>query len=155
MLIPATAATVERAHSSLKFVKNDLRSTMSEDRMNALMLLYIHKGLSLNSKIIDDFARTKSQKNVISKSSRMKNFDLFSQCVIFTKNLCKGCGYNFFTHIFQLFWLDFKLLFIILFLGIISWKGTSRFNGSGVVFQIGGGGGSNSQGGGSQGGHRF
>ena len=48
MLIPATAATFERAHSSLKFVKNDLRSTMSEDRMNALMLLSIHKDLSLN-----------------------------------------------------------------------------------------------------------
>ena len=58
MLIPATAATVERAHSSLKFVKNDQRSTMSEDGMNALMLLYIHKDLSLNcDEVIDDFAR--------------------------------------------------------------------------------------------------
>ena len=43
MLIPATAATAERVHSLLKFVKNDLRSTMSEDHMNALMLLYIQK----------------------------------------------------------------------------------------------------------------
>ena len=38
MLISATAAISERAHSSLKFVKNDLRSIMSEDRINALML---------------------------------------------------------------------------------------------------------------------
>ena len=38
MLIPTTAATVERADFSLKFVKNDLRSTMSVDPMNALML---------------------------------------------------------------------------------------------------------------------
>ena len=30
---------------------------------------------------------------------------------------------------FQGFYLDFKLLFIVLFLGIISWKGVSRFNG--------------------------
>ena len=36
---------------------------------------------------------------------------------------------NFFTHIFEGFWLDFKLLFILLFLGIISWQGASRFNG--------------------------
>ena len=48
MSIPATAATIERTHSSLKFVKNDLRSSISEDRMNGFMLLYIHKDLSLN-----------------------------------------------------------------------------------------------------------
>ena len=53
MLIPATAATVERAFS-LKCVKNDLRSTMSEDRVNVLMLLYIHKDYG---QIIDDFDR--------------------------------------------------------------------------------------------------
>ena len=41
MLIPATAATIERGHSSLKFLKNHLHSVMSEDCMNTLMLLYI------------------------------------------------------------------------------------------------------------------
>ena len=66
MLIPATAATVEKAHSSLKFVKNDLRSTMSEDRMKALMLLYIHKDLSLNyDQVIDDFARRNPRKMLL------------------------------------------------------------------------------------------
>ena len=55
MLIPATAATVERAFW-LKFVKNDLRSAMSEDRVNVLMLLYIHKDYG---QIIDDFNRRK------------------------------------------------------------------------------------------------
>ena len=66
MLIPATAATVERAHSSLKFVKNDLRSSMSEDRMNAFMLLYIHKDLSLSfDQIIDDFARRNPRKMLL------------------------------------------------------------------------------------------
>ena len=44
---------------------------------------------------------------------------------------------NFFTHIFHRFWPDFKILFIVLFLGIISWKVTSRFNG-GVCFSDGG-----------------
>ena len=43
MLIPATAGTVERAQFSLKFVKNNLRSAISEDRMNVLILLNIHK----------------------------------------------------------------------------------------------------------------
>ena len=38
---------------------------------------------------------------------------------------------NFFKHTFQGFELDFNLLFIVLFLGIISWKGASRFNGGG------------------------
>lgn len=46
MLIPATAATVEGAYFSLKHLKEDLRSTMSEDRVSALMLLYIHKDLA-------------------------------------------------------------------------------------------------------------
>ena len=37
MLIPATAGTFERAQFSLKFVKQNLCSAMSEDRMNACM----------------------------------------------------------------------------------------------------------------------
>ena len=47
---------------------------------------------------------------------------------------------NFFTHIFERFWLDCKLLFIVLLLGIISWKGTSHFKGERGpgVFQMGG-----------------
>ena len=66
MLIPATAATAERVHSLLKVVKNDLRSTMSEDHMNALMLLYIHKDLSLNyDQNIDDFARKNPRKMLL------------------------------------------------------------------------------------------
>ena len=33
---------------------------------------------------------------------------------------------------------DFKLLFIVLFLGIISWKGASCFNGlGGFIFKLG------------------
>ena len=66
MLIPAIAATVERAHSLFKFLKNDLRSTMSEDRMNALMLLHIHKDLSLNyDQVIDDFPRRNPRKMLL------------------------------------------------------------------------------------------
>ena len=42
-----------------------------------------------------------------------------------------------FTHIFQGFQLYFRLLFIVLFLGIIPWKGVSRFIG-GIIFKCGG-----------------
>ena len=35
------------------------------------------------------------------------------------------------THILEGFELDFKLLFIVLFLGMITWKGASRFSGGG------------------------
>ena len=66
MLISATPAAVERAPSSLKFVKNDLHSTMSEDRMNALILLNIHKDLSLNyNQVIDDFVRRNPRKMLL------------------------------------------------------------------------------------------
>ena len=46
---------------------------------------------------------------------------------------------NFFKHTFQGFELDFKLLFIVIFLGIISWKGASRFKTEGEgLFSDGG-----------------
>ena len=42
MLIQATAAAFEQAQFSLNFVKNNQPSALSEDRMNVLILLYIH-----------------------------------------------------------------------------------------------------------------
>ena len=54
---------------------------------------------------------------------------------------CKFTKMNFFTHILQGFLLDFKLLFIVLFLEIISWKGASFFSGEWWCFSDGGGGG--------------
>ena len=54
---------------------------------------------------------------------------------------CKFTKINFITHIFQGFLLDFKLFFIVLFLGIISWKGASLFSGGGgggLFFRWGG-----------------
>jgi len=40
---PVTSATVERSNSSLRFAKSGFRSTMREDRLNALLLLLIYK----------------------------------------------------------------------------------------------------------------
>ena len=57
LLQPATSATVERANSALKRVKTDLRSTMDQDRLNALLLLHVHRDIKLDvNKVIDTFA---------------------------------------------------------------------------------------------------
>ena len=56
-ITPVTSGTVERSNSSLHFVKNVYRSTMAEDRLNALLLLFIHKDISLDySAIVNIFA---------------------------------------------------------------------------------------------------
>ena len=59
LVIPVTSANVERANSALKYVKTDLRSTMSEARLNALVLLFIHKAIPINlDAVVDRFARS-------------------------------------------------------------------------------------------------
>ena len=42
--IPVTTATAERSFSALRRLKTFLRSTMSQERLNHTMLLYVHKG---------------------------------------------------------------------------------------------------------------
>ena len=57
LVTPVTTATVERSNSSLRFIKNAYRSTMSEERLNALLLLFIHRDIELDyNKIVDIFA---------------------------------------------------------------------------------------------------
>ena len=57
MCAPATSASVERAHSVLKLIKNPRRSTMGQGRFNSLALLYIHRDIQLDyDRIIDAFA---------------------------------------------------------------------------------------------------
>ena len=52
-----TSATVERANSALAYVKTELRSSMGEERLNDLILLYVHKDINLTySEIVDRFA---------------------------------------------------------------------------------------------------
>lgn len=54
----ATSASVERTNSALRFVKNAYRSTMVEDRFNALMLLFVHRDIPLEyGAVIDKYAR--------------------------------------------------------------------------------------------------
>lgn len=56
--MPATNATSERSFSALRRVKTYLRNTMSQQRMNNLMLLHVHKDVvdSLDLKsVANDF----------------------------------------------------------------------------------------------------
>ena len=55
--LPVTTCTAERSFSTLKFVKNYLRTTMTEDRLTGLALLYIHKDLEIDvNDVINRFA---------------------------------------------------------------------------------------------------
>ena len=59
LTVPATKASVERANSALKLVKNVYKSKISEDRLNSLILMYVHKDIKLDyNEIIDMYARS-------------------------------------------------------------------------------------------------
>ena len=58
LLTSISGASVERSNSSLRFVKNRMRSSMREDRFNALTLLYEQKGIELDiEEIINTFSK--------------------------------------------------------------------------------------------------
>ena len=48
LVTAVTSAGVERSKSVLRFVKNDYRSTMTEERMNALLMLFVHWDIALD-----------------------------------------------------------------------------------------------------------
>ena len=57
LVIPATSASDERSNSALRYIKNVYRNKMSEPRLNALILMYVHRYIKLDyDKIIDFFA---------------------------------------------------------------------------------------------------
>ena len=55
--IPATTATAERTFSSLRYLKTYLRSTTTNERLNGLTQLYLHRSdeIDINA-VIDRFA---------------------------------------------------------------------------------------------------
>ena len=56
--LPVTTATGERSFSALKPIKTYLRTSMQENWLNALALLYINNDIKLNfSQVIDQFAK--------------------------------------------------------------------------------------------------
>ena len=58
LITPVTSTTVERSNSSLRFVKNVYRNTVGDERLNALLLLFIHKAIPLNyNVVVDEYAK--------------------------------------------------------------------------------------------------
>lgn len=59
--LPVTTCSVERSFSSLKLIKSYLRTTMTEDRLNGLAAMYIHRDMSdclQPVEVIDEFAKS-------------------------------------------------------------------------------------------------
>ena len=53
----STSATIERENSWLRYIKMDFHNSMTEDRFNALILMYVHRDIKLDrEKIIDRYA---------------------------------------------------------------------------------------------------
>lgn len=58
MIIPVTSAGVMQTNSAMKLVKTVIRSTMQQDRLNALMLLLTHSDIKLDyDTILDMYSR--------------------------------------------------------------------------------------------------
>ena len=49
----------ERSFSALKFIKNYLRSTLTDERLNGLALLFVHPDITLDyDAVIDEFGKS-------------------------------------------------------------------------------------------------
>ena len=60
--LPVTTCTAERSFSVLRILKTYLRSTMNEEKLTGMTLLYIHSNILINiEKVIDRFAVKKSR----------------------------------------------------------------------------------------------
>ena len=73
MVVPVSTAATERSHSGLQIVKTKLQSTMGQQRLNALMLLYIHKDIQINYPNILTFMQTDTQEGCVPKIHWLKN----------------------------------------------------------------------------------
>ena len=65
---PATVASAERSFSKLKLIKNYLRSTMGQDRLNSLARLSIESNIAKQidfDNVIRNFAKKKARKAII------------------------------------------------------------------------------------------
>ena len=90
MVAPATNAQSERIFSKMKRIKTYLRSTMTNCRLNNLMVLSVHKEL------LDSLDLISVGNDFVSKNQRRKNMfgtfiaqDVLSTC---NKKECKDCS---------------------------------------------------------------
>ena len=65
LLIPVTSAEMERANSAMKLVKSVLRSTMQQNRLNGLLLMYVRKDIRLDYDAIIDKYSTKHRRRML------------------------------------------------------------------------------------------
>ena len=57
--IPVTSAECERSFSRLRLIKTYLRSTIGEERLNGLAMIFIHRDIKIDKEeVIDNFARS-------------------------------------------------------------------------------------------------
>jgi len=66
LIIPVTVASGERSFSKLKFIKNYLRSTMSQERLNGLAMISIEKNMVEKleyTSLISDFAAKNARRS--------------------------------------------------------------------------------------------
>ena len=67
LTVPVTVASAERSFSKLKLLKNYLRSTMSQERLNGLAMCTIEKDIldtiDLDT-VIDDFASRNVRRSI-------------------------------------------------------------------------------------------
>jgi len=58
VIIPVTSCGCERSFSKLTIIKSKLRSTMSKDRLNVLLFLFVEQELTFSvniDSVIDEF----------------------------------------------------------------------------------------------------
>ena len=68
LVMPATNATSERSFSALRRIKSYLRATMSQERLNSLLTLHIHKENTLKLNLADigsDFVSAKENRTTM------------------------------------------------------------------------------------------
>lgn len=66
LILPTNTATCERSFSTLKRIKTYLRSTTSQDRLNNLAILYIHRNQEVNKdEVIKEFDATENGRRMI------------------------------------------------------------------------------------------
>ena len=64
-MAPVTTATVERSNSALAYIKTDLRSRMSADRLNDLVLLFVNKDIPLDYDAVIDLYASKHPRRML------------------------------------------------------------------------------------------
>ena len=56
--LPVTSCECERSISMLKLLKSPLRSTMGQERLNGLAMLYYHRDIEITpDEVVDEFSR--------------------------------------------------------------------------------------------------